>query len=63
MIDIEKNPILQKSIRAACEIADNNSIKFDKPIILSNQSNVLIHLYPSSVVARVATTTGTLRCM
>ncbi len=61
MIDIEKNPLLQEAVRAACEIADNNTIKFDKPIILSNQSNVLIHLYPTSVVARVATTTGTVR--
>lgn len=61
MIDIEKNPILQEAIRTACEIVDNNTITFDKPIILSNQSNVLIHLYPSSVVARVATTTATFR--
>ncbi|OKH45755.1 aminoglycoside phosphotransferase [Calothrix sp. HK-06] len=61
MIDIEKNPLLQEAVRAACEIAENNSITFDKPIILSNQSNVLIHLHPTSVVARVATTTGTVR--
>ncbi|MBW4601383.1 MAG: aminoglycoside phosphotransferase family protein [Calothrix sp. FI2-JRJ7] len=61
MIDIEENPVLQEAVRAACEIADNNNIIFDKPIILSHQSNVLIHLHPTSVVARVATTTGTVR--
>ncbi|GJD18041.1 hypothetical protein RIVM261_029970 [Rivularia sp. IAM M-261] len=54
---------LQNAINAVYEIAENNGISFGKPIILSNQSNIIIHLYPTSVVARVATTTGTVRCM
>ncbi|BDA66897.1 hypothetical protein CAL7716_010630 [Calothrix sp. PCC 7716] len=52
---------LQNAINAVYEIAENNGISFGKPIILSNQSNIIIHLYPTSVVARVATTTGTVR--
>jgi thiamine kinase-like enzyme len=61
MLETEENSPLQKAVRAACEIAEINSISFDKVIILSNYSNVIIHLHPTSVVARVATTTGTVR--
>ncbi|BAZ16032.1 stress response kinase A [Calothrix sp. NIES-4071] len=61
MVNTQENLTLQKAVRAACEVAENHNITFNKPIILSNQSNVLIHLHPTSVVARVATTTGTVR--
>jgi thiamine kinase-like enzyme len=61
MVNTGENLILQQAVRAACEVAENNNITFDKAVILSNQSNVVIHLHPTSVVARVATTTGTVR--
>ncbi|MGG6284735.1 phosphotransferase enzyme family protein [Leptolyngbya sp. AN03gr2] len=52
---------LQLALRAACEVATRQGLKFEQAIVLQNFSNVIIHLAPISVVARVSTTTGTIR--
>lgn len=52
---------LQLAQRAACEVAAAHGLKFEQAIVLQNLSNVIIHLAPTSVVARVSTTTGTVR--
>lgn len=52
---------LQLAHRSACEVAEANGLRFGQAIVLQNLSNVIIHLAPTSVVARVSTTTGTVR--
>lgn len=49
------------ALRAASEIAALHGLAFERVIVLQNLSNVIIHLAPTSVVARVSTTTGTVR--
>lgn len=58
---METDSRLQLAIRAAGEVAANLGLPFDRAIVLQHRSNAIIHLYPTSVVARVATTTGTVR--
>ncbi|BAZ37315.1 stress response kinase A [Calothrix sp. NIES-4101] len=55
------NSLLQQAIKAACKVAQIHGISCHQAIVLSHQANVVIHLHPSPVVARVATTTGTVR--
>lgn len=52
---------LQLALTAACEVAAAHGLKFEQAIVLQNLSNVIIHFSPTSVVARVSTTTGTVR--
>ncbi|MBD2355079.1 aminoglycoside phosphotransferase family protein [Tolypothrix sp. FACHB-123] len=52
---------VQAAVQTVCEVAEQQFIKFDTAIILADRSNLLVHLSPSPVVARVATTTGTVR--
>jgi thiamine kinase-like enzyme len=52
---------VQAAVRTVCEVAQQQLIKFDTAIILADRSNLLVHLHPIPVVARVATTTGTVR--
>ncbi|BAY07882.1 phosphotransferase enzyme family protein [Calothrix sp. NIES-2098] len=52
---------VQTAVRTVCEVAKQQSIKFDRAIVLADHSNLLVHLHPTPVVARVATTTGTVR--
>lgn len=52
---------LQNAINAACEVAKQQGLKFDEAVVLQDKSNLVVHLRPAPVVARVATTTGTVR--
>jgi Phosphotransferase enzyme family len=56
-----QNTTSQNAIRASCEVAEAQGLKFDEAIILREQSNLIIHLRPTPVIARVATTTATYR--
>lgn len=58
---METEPRLQLVIRAACKVATDLGLTFDQAIVLQNRSNAIIHLFPTSVIARVATTIGTVR--
>ncbi|MBE9013422.1 aminoglycoside phosphotransferase family protein [Pseudanabaenaceae cyanobacterium LEGE 13415] len=52
---------LRLALRAASEIAALHGLAFERAIVLQNLSNVIVHLAPTSVVARVSTTTATVR--
>jgi thiamine kinase-like enzyme len=52
---------LQIALRTSCEVAEEKGLSFEKAIILSDRSNFVIHLYPTSVVARVAANTTKVR--
>lgn len=52
---------LQLAIRAAFEVAVAQGLTFERATVLQHRSNAIIHLFPTAVVARVATTTGTVR--
>ncbi|MDZ7959931.1 MAG: aminoglycoside phosphotransferase family protein [Aulosira sp. DedQUE10] len=52
---------VQAAILTVCEVAQKQNINFDAAIVLADHSNLLVHLRPTQVVARVATTTGTVR--
>jgi Ser/Thr protein kinase RdoA (MazF antagonist) len=47
----------ERTIEAATEVAVTYHIKSDAPIILKDSNNTVIHLAPSPVVAKVATST------
>lgn len=48
-------------IAAAVAVAAAHGLRCDAPVVLHDGSNTLVHLAPAPVVARVATTTGTVR--
>jgi hypothetical protein len=52
---------VQAAVLTVYEVAQQQTIKFDAAIVLADHSNLLVHLRPTSVVARVATMTGTVR--
>ncbi|GAB1544146.1 aminoglycoside phosphotransferase family protein [Scytonema sp. NUACC21] len=52
---------VQAALRTVCEVAQQQRLTFDTAIVLADRSNLLVHLRPTPVVARVATTTGTVR--
>ncbi|WP_224089050.1 phosphotransferase [Nostoc sp. MS1] len=52
---------LEIAINAACVVARQQNLKFDETVILQDRGNLVIHLRPAPVVARIATTTGTVR--
>ncbi|GAB4229215.1 MAG: aminoglycoside phosphotransferase family protein [Elainellaceae cyanobacterium] len=58
---METESRLQLAVRAACEIATNLGLRFERSIVLHQRSNAIVHLFPTAVVAKVATTTGTVR--
>jgi hypothetical protein len=49
------------AVRAAVEVAAAHGVRCVEPVVLWNGSNVLVHLTPTPVVARVATLTGLVR--
>jgi hypothetical protein len=53
--------MLVQSLRAAVEVAAAHGVRCDEPTVLWDGSNVLVHLAPAPVVARVATLTGLVR--
>lgn len=52
---------MEQAIRAAVSYAAAHGIHPTEPAVLKNGSNVLVHLRPAPVVARVAGTTGLVR--
>jgi hypothetical protein len=50
-----------KPLEAAVSLARSHGIAVDEPVVLRDLSNLLVHLRPSPVVARVATTTAAAR--
>lgn len=50
-----------RAVTAAVKAAQRHGLHCDRPEILADGSNVLVHLAPAPVVARVATTTGLVR--
>lgn len=57
----ESSPLSQRALQAAVEVAEEAGLRFGRPVILRDRSNLLVHLAPAPVVARVATATGTMR--
>jgi hypothetical protein len=51
----------RSAIAAAVAVANSVGLRCDDPEVLADGSNVLVHLKPAPVVARVATTTGLVR--
>jgi hypothetical protein len=51
----------ERGVRAAVEVARDAGIGVDAPVVLSDVSNLIVHLAPAPVVARVSTATGTVR--
>lgn len=50
-----------RAVRAAVAVARAHGLRVTDPVILKDGSNVLVHMWPSAVVARVATTTALAR--
>lgn len=61
MTEMGERSDVQAAILTVCEVAQKQNINFDAAIVLADHSNLLVHLRPTQVVARVATTTGTVR--
>jgi hypothetical protein len=53
--------LTERATRAAAEVAEEAGLRFGRPTILQDRSNLIVHLAPAPVVARVATTTGLVR--
>src|SRR3954453_19947720 len=54
--------LTQRAIRAAAQVAREHGLSFgDEPRVIHEGSNLLLHLRPAPVVARVATTTAMVR--
>ena len=51
----------RRATAAALAVANSFGLRCDDPEVLADGSNVLVHLKPAPVVARVATTTGLVR--
>jgi hypothetical protein len=51
----------EPAIRAACDVATDLGLSFERAIVLQHRSNAIIHLFPTTVVARVATIPTTIR--
>jgi hypothetical protein len=53
--------LTQRALRAAAHVGREAGVRFDEPVVLHDSSNLLLHLAPSPVVARVATSTAIVR--
>jgi Ser/Thr protein kinase RdoA (MazF antagonist) len=53
--------LTRRAIEGATACARRLGLSVDEPVLLHDASNVLVHLRPAPVVARVATTTGIIR--
>jgi aminoglycoside phosphotransferase (APT) family kinase protein len=51
----------ERALRAAVAVAEEKGLRFSKPAVLANASNLLVHLRPAPVVARVPTTIAAVR--
>jgi len=57
----KEQELAQRGLSAAVAIAEREGLRFAEPRILRDRGNLLVHLAPAPVVARVATLTGTRR--
>jgi Phosphotransferase enzyme family len=57
----EQSELTQRGLSAVHAVAANEGLRFAEPMILRDRGNLLVHLAPAPVVARVATLTGTRR--
>jgi hypothetical protein len=53
--------LARRGLDAASVVARREGLRFDDPAVLRDRGNLLVHLRPAPVVARVATLTGTRR--
>jgi hypothetical protein len=53
--------LTQRGLAAVTRLADRLGLPSGEPVVLSHRGNLLVHLSPAPVVARVATLTGTWR--
>jgi Ser/Thr protein kinase RdoA (MazF antagonist) len=53
--------LTERAMRAASHVAREHGLTFDEPEVVHEGSNLLLHLHPAPVVARVATTTAMVR--
>src|SRR5918998_2864754 len=51
----------ERALRAAVAVAAAGGVACREPVVLRDGSNLLVHLRPAQVVARVATATATVR--
>ena len=51
----------RRALRAAVEVADAAGLRCERPVVLRDHTNLLAHLSPAAVVARVATATAEMR--
>ena len=62
MIPVVANPELSdRALRAAVQVARGAGVPVEDPVVLSDVSNLIVHLAPAPVVARVATSTSVVR--
>ena len=61
MTEMMRDRLSSQAIVAAVAVAEAHGIRCDLPEVVADGSNVLVHLKPAPVVARVATTTGLVR--
>ena len=57
----EQSELARRGLSAVSAVAPAQGLRFAEPKILRNRGNLLVHLAPAPVVARVATLTGTRR--
>jgi Phosphotransferase enzyme family len=61
MVSGEKSELTRRGLSAVSAVAAEEGLRFTEPKILRDRGNLLVHLAPAPVVARVATLTGTRR--
>src|ERR1700722_3284493 len=61
MVPGEQSELTRRGLSAVSAIAAEEGLRFAEPKILRDRGNLLVHLAPAPVVARVATLTGTRR--
>lgn len=61
MASSEQSELTRRGLSAVSAVAAEQGLRFVEPKILRDRSNLLVHLAPAPVVARVATLTGTRR--
>jgi Phosphotransferase enzyme family len=59
--DAPARELSRRAVEAAAAVARGHGLRFREPVLLHDLSNVLVHLSPAPVVARVSTSTGLVR--
>jgi Ser/Thr protein kinase RdoA (MazF antagonist) len=53
--------LTRRALRAAVAVAERHGVRCHEPVVLHDASNLLVHLRPAPVVARVSAATSTVR--